>query len=128
MMSKISAVLALVPLASMSAVASDEVDVMAVVHQWRASFNSGDFKTGNSPCADEAVVIDDFAPHVWQGPAACSRWYKDFEAFTAKASITRANIVVQRPLTSSSSQAMPTSLRQARCPSAEVVSRSPRPV
>jgi ketosteroid isomerase-like protein len=69
---------------------------MAVVHQWRASFNSEDFKTGNSLCADEVVVIDDFAPHVRQGPAACSRWYKDFEAFAAKATITRANIVVEK--------------------------------
>jgi ketosteroid isomerase-like protein len=92
-MKTLPAALALLPLASMSATASDEADVRSVLHQWSASFNSGDSKTVNSTCAANAIVLDDFPPHVWQGPAACSRWFKDFQAYAAKAAITDANIV-----------------------------------
>jgi len=67
---------------------------MAVVHQWSASFNSGDLTTVTSICAADAIVLDDFPPHVWLGPAACSRWFKDFQAYAAKANITDANIAL----------------------------------
>jgi ketosteroid isomerase-like protein len=91
---KITATLALVILASMSAAASNQADVMAVVRKWANSFNSGDAKTGNTVCSDEAVVIDDFPPHVWQGPGACSRWFKDYEALAARTVTTDGKIMV----------------------------------
>jgi ketosteroid isomerase-like protein len=92
-MRNLLAALALVLVASMSGVASDESDVVAVVHQWSASFNSSDSKTLDLLCAADAVVLDDFPPHVWQGSTACGRWYKDFDSYAAKAAITNANIV-----------------------------------
>jgi hypothetical protein len=87
-MNKGLAALALALVALMSAVASDEADVMAVVHHWSASFNSGDLATVTSICGADAIVLDDFPPHVWQGPAACSRWFKDIQAYAAKANVT----------------------------------------
>ncbi len=87
-------VMALAMCASATAIASDKTDAMAVVHKWVDAFNKGDAKTATSYCADGALVIDDFAPHVWQGPGACAAWYKDYEAFAAKGQMTNASVVL----------------------------------
>ena len=91
---KIVTALAVVILASLSAGASDKADVTAVVHQWAASFNAEDAKTGNSICAEDAVVIDDFPPHVWQGRDACAGWFRDYEAMAARTGISSGKITV----------------------------------
>jgi hypothetical protein len=76
-MKTLAAVIAVAAFACGAASASDKTDAMAVVHKWVDAFNKGDGKTGASYCADGALVIDDFAPHVWQGSGACASWYKD---------------------------------------------------
>jgi len=93
-MNKLAAVIAVAVLASGVASASDRTDAMAVVHKWVDAFNKGDGKTGSSFCVDGALIIDDFAPHVWQGSGACASWYKDYEAFAAKAQITDASVAL----------------------------------
>ncbi len=93
-MKKLAAVLAVAVFASGVARASDKTDAMAVVHKWVDAFNKGDGKTGSSYCADGALVIDDFAPHVWQGSGACANWYKDYEAFAAKMQMTAASVAL----------------------------------
>lgn len=77
-----------------SAAASERTDVLLIAHQWADAFRNGGFNTGNSPCAEEAVVIDDFPPHVWQGFGACSRWYKAFSAWAATAAVTDSTITL----------------------------------
>lgn len=86
--------LAVAVLASGSAAASDQTDVMAVVHKWADAFNNGDSKTGIATCAQDAIIIDDFSPHVWQGSGACSKWYKDYGPFAAKSEITDPNVSI----------------------------------
>jgi len=93
-MKTLAAVMAVAVFASGAASASDKTDAMAVVHKWVDSFNKGDGKTGPSYCADGALIIDDFAPHVWQGSGACASWYKDYEAFAAKAQITAPSVAL----------------------------------
>src|ERR1700688_3903311 len=93
-MKALAALLAVSIFCSGAAIASDKTDAMAVVHNWVDSFNKGDGKTGASYCADGALIIDDFAPHVWQGSGACASWYKDYEAFAAKAQITAASVAL----------------------------------
>jgi ketosteroid isomerase-like protein len=93
-MKKLAAVMAVAVLACGAASASDRTDAKAVVDKWVDAFNKGDGKTGSSYCADGALVIDDFAPHVWQGSGACASWYKDYEAFAAKAQITDASVAL----------------------------------
>jgi len=80
--------------ASGTASASDKTDAMAVVHKWVDSFDKGDGKTMSTYCADGALIIDDFAPHVWQGSGACATWYSDFETFAARAQITTPNVAL----------------------------------
>ena len=71
-MKKIAAVIALAVFACGAASASDKTDAMAVVHQWVDAFNKGDGKTAASYCAADVLILDDFAPHVWQGLGACA--------------------------------------------------------
>jgi ketosteroid isomerase-like protein len=91
------AVFAMVVSAFMPALASDKSDVMAVVQTWANSFNSGDIEAGDAVCAADAVVLDDFPPHVWQGSDACGKWFKGYSAMAIKASITDGKIVVGVP-------------------------------
>src|SRR5882757_5020404 len=93
-MKKLAAVITMAVFAFGAASASDKTDAMAVVHKWVDSFNKGDGKAGASFCADGAVILDDFAPHIWQGSGACASWYKDYEAFAAKAQITAASVAL----------------------------------
>jgi ketosteroid isomerase-like protein len=74
--------------------ASDNTEVIAVVHRWTDAFSRRSFNTDISPCAEDAVVIDDLPPHVWQGPGACSDWFKAFEAWASKGGVTNAVITL----------------------------------
>ena len=81
----------------MPALASDKTDVTAVVQKWADSFNSGDVEAERAACAPDAVVLDDFPPHVWQGLDACGQWLKGYDAMALKASNTNGKIVVGVP-------------------------------
>jgi ketosteroid isomerase-like protein len=70
------------------AFASPESDVTDVVQKWIDAFNKNDAKIVSSTCTKDAIVLDDFPPHVWQGATACARWFHDFQSFAAKSGIT----------------------------------------
>ena len=84
--------IAMVMLTSTPAAASDNTEVIAVVHRWTDAFTRRSFNTDIAPCAEDAVVIDDLQPHVWQGSGACSRWFKAFDAWASNAAVTNAVI------------------------------------
>ena len=79
------------------AIASEKTDAMAPVHQFIEGFNKGDIKLAVAACADEASVIDDFPPHVWQGAGACEKWAAGFDAIAKKEGITDARITLGEP-------------------------------
>ena len=74
--------------------AAENADVIAVIHRWTEAFSQHSFKTDIAPCAEDAVVIDDLPPHVWQGPGACSKWFNAFEAWASSAGVTNAVITL----------------------------------
>ncbi len=74
--------------------ASDHTDAMAVVHRWTDAFSRRRLATDIAPCTEDAVVIDDLPPHVWQGPGACSNWFRAFEAWASKAGAINAAITL----------------------------------
>jgi len=76
--------------------AADTADVIAVAHQWTEAFNRGGLDSDSAPCANDAVVIDDLQPHVWQGPGACSRWYQAVMSWAAHAGVTGPTIKLGR--------------------------------
>jgi ketosteroid isomerase-like protein len=68
--------------------ASDASDALKVVHQYVDDFNKGDVKSANAACADQAVIVDDFPPHIWDGAGACAKWANDFDAMNKKTQLT----------------------------------------
>jgi hypothetical protein len=86
-----------VVIAAGSAAASEQTDVMAPVHQFIDATNKGDVKTAVADCAAQAVIIDEFPPHAWQGATACADWASDFEAYNKKNGITDAIATIGKP-------------------------------
>jgi ketosteroid isomerase-like protein len=80
-----------------SAVASEHAEVMAPVHQFIDGLNKGDVKTALAACDSPAVIIDDFAPHVWSGPLACADWANAFGADSKKNRITDSIVTLGKP-------------------------------
>jgi len=76
------------------AIASDKTDVMVPVHQFIDGFNKGDVKSALSACADQASIIDEFAPYEWHGAGACASWANDFGADAKKNGITDGSVTL----------------------------------
>ena len=93
-MEKILIAVAMLVLTAGSALATDKTDAMAIAQKWADSFNRGEFKSDTAVCADDAVIVDDFSPHVWQGRGACTQWYNAFLVYAAKTAITDAKITL----------------------------------
>jgi len=75
-------------------IASDKTDVMVPVHQFIDGFNKGDVKSALSACADQASIIDEFAPYEWHGAGACASWANDFGADAKKNGITDGSVTL----------------------------------
>jgi ketosteroid isomerase-like protein len=80
-----------------SAAASDQSAVMASVHQFIDAFNTGDTKTALTACASPVSIIDDFAPHAWEGPTACADWANAYNADAKKNGITDGIVTLGAP-------------------------------
>lgn len=61
-------------LAAAPALADDKSDVLAAAKAYADDFNKGDAAAEAALCTGQAVVIDNFPPHVWQGATACADW------------------------------------------------------
>lgn len=96
-MPKILIALALAVMAAGPTAASDSTDVMAVVHQFVDGFNKGDTKSAVAACAHETSILDEFPPHEWHGPGACSKWVDDFDANARKNGITDGIVTLRDP-------------------------------
>ena len=96
-MQKIFITLTIAVLAAGPAVASEETDVMAPVHQFVDGFNKGDTKSALAACAEQTSIIDEFPPHEWHGAGACSNWANDFDADAKKNGITDGIVTLSKP-------------------------------
>jgi hypothetical protein len=88
---------AVVTAAAAPAAQSGPAAVMAVVHQFIDGFNRGDTKTALAACASPASIIDEFAPHHWDGPNACANWARDLVAANKQAGITGGIVTLGQP-------------------------------
>ena len=79
------------------AFASDQSDVMATLHQFIDGFNKGDVKSALATCAEQASIIDEFAPYEWHGAGACDKWAADFDADAKKNGITDTIVGLGKP-------------------------------
>ena len=96
-MRKLFTALAASALLAGAASATDKTDVMSVIHQWIDGFNKGDMKSMAAACAEQAAIIDDFAPHEWHGPGTCARWSRDFQAYAQAGEITEPAVIIGKP-------------------------------
>src|SRR4029453_9202429 len=88
------------PLAAFAAGPTAEAqttDVMATVNQFVDSFNKGDAATAAAACADQTSILDEFPPHEWHGPGACSTWMKDYDADAKANGITDGVVTLGDP-------------------------------
>lgn len=96
-MKKIFTALVVAILAGGSAAASEKNDVMAVIQQWVDGFNKGDGQSMLAQCAESASIIDDIAPHQWQGSGACTRWWSAYQADAKKNELTDGAVNLGTP-------------------------------
>jgi len=80
-----------------SAATSEQKAVMAIVKQFADGINKGDMKLTIAACASTAIIIDDFAPHVWSGPTACADWATGFVADNKKNGVTDLGLTLGTP-------------------------------
>jgi ketosteroid isomerase-like protein len=85
------------PLTARPARAVGENAVMATIQGFVAAFNAGDSKAVLATCATPAVIIDDFPPHVWQGPTACADWVSAYANDAKKNGITDGLVKLGKP-------------------------------
>jgi ketosteroid isomerase-like protein len=88
----LAAVLAVTP-----ALASDKADVIALVSKYNEDFNKGDIKAMEAMCAPDAFIIDDFAPHAWQGANTCADWVAALFASDKADGITNEAVTLGKP-------------------------------
>lgn len=86
--------LTLMVLTAPPALASDESDVVAAINRYNDSFNKGDTKTADAICTPQTFIIDDFAPHAWQGATSCSDWWNALGADSKKNGITDSKVTL----------------------------------
>jgi len=72
------------------AAASDKSDIEALVTAYNKDFAAGD-------CAPQSAIIDEFAPHAWQGATACADWLAAFNADSKANAITDAVVTIGKP-------------------------------
>jgi hypothetical protein len=80
-----------------SAAASEDSEVMATVHQFMDGLNNNDTKAALATCDSYSIIIDEFPPHAWHGPAGCSDWLNAYNADAKRQGITDGIVVLGKP-------------------------------
>jgi hypothetical protein len=57
-------------------------DPLAVVRKMTDDCNRGDFKTAEAAFTGDGVIVDEFAPYLWQGPGFAHTYFSAFDAFS----------------------------------------------
>jgi ketosteroid isomerase-like protein len=95
-MGKTLAAIAAVLIAA-NAAASPRDNILGAVQKFDDAFNKGDSAGIVGSCTDDAIIIDDFAPHVWQGAKACSVWLNDYGADATANGIADGIVKIGKP-------------------------------
>jgi len=86
------------------ATAGPAEDATAAVTIWLDKFNAGDiaaFEAGHSP---NAVIVDEFGPHLWTGPNAAKQWLADYGKDSAAGGISGGRLDYAAPIRASADQ------------------------
>lgn len=89
---------ALALFATTPVLASVRSDVLATVKQYDDAFNNNDMKGWAALCTDQTIIIDDFAPHVWQGANTCETWWNALAADEKTHAYSDVKVALEKPL------------------------------
>jgi ketosteroid isomerase-like protein len=62
--------------------------VVAPIHQFIDSFNKGDEKAAEAAHVAEPIIIDEVAPHHWQGHGSFKAWVNDLDKHDKAGGVT----------------------------------------
>ena len=79
------------------AMAGPAEDATAAVTTWMDRFNAGDNAAFIAGHAVNAVIVDEFGPHLWTGANAPQRWLDDFGKDAAAGAITEPRLDYAAP-------------------------------
>jgi ketosteroid isomerase-like protein len=68
-----------VPMSADAAGVTLDAAVAAPIHQFIDSFNKGDVKAAEAAHVAEPIIIDEVAPHQWQGHGSFKAWMDDLD-------------------------------------------------
>ena len=78
-------------------------DATATIKGWIDKFNAGDMEAFYAGHQDGALIVDEFAPYVWQGPKSAQRWAADYMTDAKSKEISGGRVdLVGAPLQASS--------------------------
>lgn len=76
----------------------DDAAVMKPIKQFTDGFNAGDTnKALQAVSSDSSVVIDEFAPHVWQGTTGIADWVNDYGMDAQDRGVTEGKVTLGTP-------------------------------
>jgi ketosteroid isomerase-like protein len=97
-MHKVFAAFAVGLLARAPIATAQQSEPMAVVRQFVDAFNKGDVPAVLAACAEQTVIIDEFAPFVWHGAGSCGKWASDYDADAKTNGITEGSVTLGKAL------------------------------
>jgi len=86
------------------AAAGPAEDATAAVTTWLDRFNAGDVNAFSAGHAQNPVIIDEFAPHVWTGADAPKRWLADFGKDATANGISNSHMDYAAPIRADASE------------------------
>lgn len=87
---------------SSPAVAAPADEAAAAVGRILDRFNGGDAQAFVAAHADNALIVDEFAPYQWSGARVAERWLRDYGKDAAKRGISGGRVDHGAPLQASS--------------------------
>lgn len=78
-------------------------DATAAVTAWLDKFNAGDVNAFKAAHAPNAMIVDEFEPHVWTGSDAPQRWLDDYAKVSSAGGITGGHLDYAAPIRASAS-------------------------
>jgi ketosteroid isomerase-like protein len=84
------------------AAAGPAEDATAAVTTWLDKFNGGDVAAFHAAHASNAVIVDEFGPHLWTGTNASKRWFDDYMKDSKAKGVSGGRIDYGKPLQAAS--------------------------
>jgi len=88
-----------VAISSRATFASDKTEVVDAVNRYLSNLEPNKIQTAVAMCDPEVSILDEFPPHAWHGPTACSDWWKGLLAYDDKSGITDGDATLGKPWT-----------------------------